>query len=167
MGDEINYYFMKGNSMDEVIKSYRHVTGKAQVMPKWAMGFWQSRERYKTQQELLDVLKEFRLRKIPIDNIVQDWSYWPVEQWGSHDFEEARFPDAKGMVDEVHNLNARIMISVWPKFYIGTDHYNAFNEKGWMYKQAINDSIRDWIYPGYIGSFYDAYSAGARKLFWE
>jgi alpha-D-xyloside xylohydrolase len=72
MGDEINYYFMKGNSMDEVISNYRFVTGKAQVMPKWSMGFWQSRERYKTQDELLDVLHEFRERQIPIDNIVQD-----------------------------------------------------------------------------------------------
>lgn len=167
MGNEINYYFMKGNDMDDVIKNYRHVTGKAQVMPRWAMGFWQSRERYKTQEELLDVLKEFRKRHIPIDNIVQDWSYWEVDKWGSHEFDSTRFPNPKAMVDEVHQNNARIMISVWPKFYYGTDHYNEFNDNGWMYQQAINDSILDWIAPGYLGSFYDAYSPGARKLFWE
>lgn len=167
MGKQINYYFMKGESMDDVISRYRTLTGKAQVMPKWAMGFWQSRERYKTQDELLNTLSEFRKRHIPIDNIVQDWSYWPVDKWGSHEFDEARFPDPEEMIDEVHEKNARILISVWPKFYLGTDHYNEFNENGWMYKQAINDSIRDWIYPGYIGSFYDAYSQGARQLFWE
>ncbi|WP_346853927.1 TIM-barrel domain-containing protein [uncultured Draconibacterium sp.] len=167
MGDEINYYFMKGNSMDDVIKRYRTLTGKAQVMPKWAMGFWQSRERYKTQEELETTLAEFRKRHIPIDNIVQDWSYWKVDDWGSHDFDEARFPDAEGMVKYVHDNNARIMISVWPKFYLGTEHYNQFNENGWMYQQAIKDSIRDWIYPGYIGSFYDSYNADARKLFWK
>lgn len=167
MGDQINYYFMKGGSMDDVISRYRQLTGKAQVMPKWAMGFWQSRERYKTQDELLSTLAEFRKRKIPIDNIVLDWSYWPVTQWGSHDFDLARFPDAEEMIKEVHDEHAQIMISVWPKFYLATEHYNEFNKQGWMYQQAIKDSIRDWIYPGYIGSFYDAYSDGARKLFWK
>jgi len=167
MGNQIDYYFMKGNSMDEVISRYRTLTGKAQVMPKWAMGFWQSRERYKTQEELESTLKEFRKRQIPIDNIVQDWSYWEVDKWGSHEFDKKRFPDPKGMVDMVHDNNAHLLISVWPKFYLGTEHYKEFDKNGWMYKQAINDSIRDWIYPGYIGSFYDAYNADARKLFWE
>lgn len=167
MGNEINYYFMKGKSMDEVIKNYRMLTGKAQVMPKWAMGFWQSRERYKTQHELLDVLKEFRKRNIPIDNIVQDWSFWEEDQWGSQKFDLARFPNPEEMIREVHDNNARIMISVWPKFYIGTEHYKQFDEKGWMYKRAVQDSIRDWIKHGYIGSFYDAYNPGARQLFWE
>ena len=73
MGDQIDYYFMTGDNMDGVIANYRELTGKAQVMPKWAMGFWQSRERYKTQDELLETLSEFRKRRIPIDNIVQDW----------------------------------------------------------------------------------------------
>ena len=167
MGDEINYYFIYGENMDEVISGYRTVTGKSQIMPKWAMGFWQSRERYRTQDELLTTLAEFRERDIPIDNIVQDWSYWPVESWGDHEFDSERFPDPKGMVDSVHAMNAKIMISVWPKFYITTNNYKAFDEKGWMYQQAVNDSIRDWIYPGYIGSFYDAYAVGARKMFWD
>ncbi|HLW08014.1 MAG TPA: TIM-barrel domain-containing protein, partial [Marinilabiliaceae bacterium] len=167
MGDQIDYYFMSGDNMDGVISNYRELTGKAQVMPKWSMGFWQSRERYKTQDELVNTLTEFRKRHIPIDNIVQDWSYWEVDDWGSHDFDAARFPDPKGMVDKVHELNARIMISVWPKFYIGTEHYKQFDKNGWMYQQAVKDSIRDWIAPGYIGSFYDAYSPGARELFWQ
>ena len=167
MGDQIDYYFIAGNNMDEVISGYRTVTGKSQVMPKWAMGFWQSRERYKTQDELLETLAEFRRRNIPIDNIVQDWFYWPVDTWGDHAFDPERFPNPKGMVDSVHAMNARIMISVWPKFYVTTNNYKAFDEKGWMYQQAVKDSIRDWVYPGYVGSFYDAYSADARKLFWK
>lgn len=166
MGDQINYYVMKGNSIDEVIGRYRELTGKAQVMPRWAMGFWQSRERYKTQDELTGTLAEFRKREIPIDNIVMDWSYWKVDQWGSHEFDPARFPDPAAMIRTVHENNARIMISVWPKFYLGTEHYREFDEKGWMYKRAVQDSVRDWIWPGYIGSFYDAYQPGARKLFW-
>ncbi len=64
-------------------------------------------------------------------------------------------------------MNARIMISVWPKFYMNTDHYKEFDKNGWMYQQAVKDSIRDWIGQGYIGSFYDAYAEGARKLFWK
>jgi alpha-D-xyloside xylohydrolase len=167
MGDQIEYYFIAGDNMDEVISGYRTVTGKSQVMPKWAMGFWQSRERYKTQDELLETLAEFRRRNIPIDNIVQDWFYWPVDAWGDHAFDPERFPNPKGMVDSVHAMNARIMISVWPKFYVTTNNYKAFDEKGWMYRQAVKDSIRDWVYPGYVGSFYDAYSADARKLFWK
>jgi len=167
MGKDIRYYFIAGESMDDVISGYRQITGKAQVMPLWSMGFWQSRERYKTQDELLDVLKEYRNRKIPIDNIVLDWSHWSVDQWGSHKFAPERFPDPAAMVNEVHELHGHIMVSVWPKYYINTEHYKEFNDKGWMYKRAVEDSIRDWIYPGYIGSFYDAYSEDARKLFWE
>ncbi len=167
MGNQIDYYFIKGNNFDEVISGYRKLTGKAPIMPRWAMGYWQSRERYKSQSELLDVVKEYRKRSIPLDNIVLDWSYWPVNAWGSHEFDPKFFPDPAGMVDEVHKLNARIMISVWPKFYMTTAHFKEFDEKGWMYRQAIKDSIRDWIGRGYIGSFYDAYSPGARSLFWE
>lgn len=167
MGDQIDYYFMNGTSMDDVIGQYRTLTGKAQVMPKWAMGFWQSRERYKTQDELEGALKEFRKRKIPIDNIVMDWSYWKVDQWGSHEFDPERFPDPDGMIETVHDNNARILISVWPKFYANTAHFKEFDENGWMYKQAINDSILDWIGAGHLGSFYDAYNADARKLFWK
>lgn len=163
----IDYYVIAGESMDQVISGYRHLTGKSPVMPRWAMGYWQSRERYKTQHELTETLAGFRQRRLPIDNIVQDWSYWPEDAWGSHEFDLKRFPDPKGMVDEVHALNAHLMISVWPKFYASTDHYKEFDSRGWMYRQAVTDSIRDWIGPGYIGSFYDAYSEGARKLFWQ
>lgn len=166
MGDQIDYYFIRGENIDGVISGYRTLTGKARIIPKWAFGFWQSRERYRSQTELLDVLKEYRKLKIPIDNIVLDWSYWPVDSWGSHEFDPKFFPDPTGMVDEVHNLNAKIMISVWPKFYYTTDHYKEFDSKGWMYTRAVRDSVRDWIGKGYIGSFYDPYSQGARDLFW-
>ena len=167
IGNEIDYYFISGDSMDEVISGYRTLTGKSQIMPKWAMGFWQSRERYRTQDEILGALKVFRERRIPIDNIVLDWNYWPEDAWGSHEFDKVRFPDPKQMVDEIHSMNAQVMISVWPKFYVTTEHYKEFDRNGWMYQQAVKDSIRDWIGQGYLGSFYDAYSEGARKLFWR
>lgn len=167
LGDMIDYYFIRGENMDGVISGYRSLTGKSPVMPRWAMGYWQSRERYKTADELLTAVNEYRRRNIPLDNIVLDWSYWPEDAWGSHCFDSLRFPDPAGMVDSVHQLNARVMISVWPKFYHSTRHYQEFDQKGWMYRQAVNDSVRDWIGKGYIGSFYDAYSEGARHLFWS
>jgi alpha-D-xyloside xylohydrolase len=167
MGDQIDYYFIAGNNMDKVISGYRQLTGKSPIMPKWAMGYWQSRERYKTENELLDVIKEYRKRQIPLDNIVLDWFYWPEDAWGSHEFDKNRFPDPAGMVNKVHELNAHIMISVWPKFYHTTDHYKEFDTKGWMYQQAVKDSVRDWVGKGYIGSFYDAYNPEARDLFWN
>ncbi|MFI1772381.1 TIM-barrel domain-containing protein [Thalassobellus citreus] len=167
MNKNLNYYFVAGNNMDNVIKGYRTLTGKSPIMPKWAMGYWQSRERYKTSDEILGALKGFRDRNIPIDNIVLDWNHWEEDQWGSHEFDKSRFPDPKGMIDSIHAMNGKMMISVWPKFYQNTEHFKEFDEKGWMYQQAIKDSIRDWVGPGYIGSFYDAYSKDARKLFWN
>ncbi len=167
MSTSLDYYYMAGNSADDVISAYRRLTGKAQIMPRWAMGFWQSRERYKTQDEILTALNEFRRRDIPIDNIVLDWNYWREAEWGSHEFDEKRFPDPQAMVDSIHALNGRMMISVWPKFYMTTEHYKEFDRKGLMYQQAIKDSIRDWIGPGYIGSFYDAYSTEGRRIFWR
>lgn len=167
MQSEIDYYFVYGDDMDDVISGYRTLTGKAPVMPKWAMGYWQSREKYNTQEEVLSTLAEFRKRGIPIDNIVIDWLHWEEDAWGSHEFDRARFPDPKGMVDTIHDMNAHLMISVWPKFYVTTDHYKEFDKNGWMYKLPVQDSIRDWVGPGYLGSFYDAYDPDARKLFWS
>ncbi len=167
MSPDMDYYFIAGNNMDDVISGYRQLTGKAQVMPKWALGYWQSRERYKSTDEVLSVLKEFRTRKLPIDNIVQDWFYWKENQWGSHQFDPARYPDPQLMLDSIHAMHGKFMISCWPKFYINTDNYKELDSHGWMYHQAVKDSIRDWVGKGYVGSFYDAYSDGARKMFWR
>ena len=167
MTKQMDWYFIAGEDMDEVIGGYRKLTGKAQIMPKWAMGYWQSRERYKTSTEMIEALEGFRKRNIPIDNIVMDWSHWEEDAWGSHEFDRSRFPDPKGMVDSIHNMGGRMMISVWPKFYVGTEHYKEFDEKGWMYTKAYEDGIRDWIDTGYLYGFYDAYAPEARELFWE
>ena len=167
MSKDMDYYFIAGQNADEVISGYRTLTGKAPVYPKWALGFWQSRERYKTSQEIEENLAEFRKRQIPCDNIVQDWNYWPEDQWGSHQFEASRYPNPQAMLDSVHQMGGRFMISVWPKFYCNTDNYKEIDQKGWMYHQAVTDDIHDWVGPGYVGSFYDAYDAGARKLFWK
>ena len=167
MTRDMDYYFIAGDDMDEIISGYRTLTGKAQVMPKWSLGFWQSRERYKTADDVMSTLAEFRRRQVPIDNIVQDWSYWVEDSWGSHDFDPKRYPDPQLMLDSVHAMHGRFIISRWPKFYCTTDNYKQLDSHGWMYQQAVTDSIRDWIGTGYLGSFYDAYAAGARRLFWQ
>jgi len=167
MTRQMDWYFIAGDDMDEVISGYRTLTGKAPIMPKWAMGYWQSRERYKTSTEMIEALEGFRKRNIPIDNIVMDWSHWEEDAWGSHEFDPARFPDPKAMVDSIHNLGGRMMISVWPKFYVDTEHYKEFNENGWMYNRAKEDGVRDWIGQGYLYGFYDAYAPEARELFWN
>lgn len=167
LGNDIDYYLIHGDNMDQVISGYRYVTGKSPIMPNWAMGFWQSRERYKTQKQLLGVLNELRKRNFGVDNIVLDWQYWKENAWGSHEFDKSRFPDPKGMIDSIHALNAKIMISVWPKFYTTTQHYKELDANGWMYTQAVRDSIKDFVGKGYLASFYDAYAVGARKLFWD
>ena len=167
MAKDMDYYFIAGENLDQVISGYRILTGKASLYPKWVLGFWQSRERYKTSEEIESTLAEFRKRHIPIDNIVQDWNYWPEDQWGSHKFEASRYPNPQQMLDNVHQMHGRFMISVWPKFYVNTDNYKELDAKGWMYIQSPNDDIHDWVGPGYTNGFYDAYDAGARKMFWR
>ena len=167
MAKDMDYYFIAGENLDQVVSGYRTLTGKASLYPKWVLGFWQSRERYQTQDEIEGTLAEFRKRHIPIDNIVQDWNYWPEDQWGSHRFEASRYPNPQQMLDKVHQMHGRFMISVWPKFYCNTDNYKELDAKGWMYVQSPTDDIHDWVGPGYTNGFYDAYDAGARKMFWR
>lgn len=168
VGDEINYYFIKADNADGVISGYRKLTGKAPIIPSWAMGFWQSRERYKTQQEMLDVVKEYRKRNIPLDNIVLDWQYWKDPEWGSHEFDASRFPDPQGMINTLHNdLHANLMISVWPKFNKGTKHYDELNEKGFLFTRNIEMKRKDWVGIGYENTFYDPFNPEAGKLFWK
>jgi alpha-D-xyloside xylohydrolase len=163
----IDYYYVAGSDLDEVIAGYRHLTGKAVLFPKWAYGFWQSRQRYTNQQELVDVVKEYRARKIPLDNIVLDWFYWPEDAWGSHEFDATRFPNPKAMLDEVHRLDANLMISVWPKFYPTTQHYQELDAKGHIYRRNVEMGTKDWVGSGYLNSFYDPYSKEARDIYWR
>jgi len=168
VADQIDYYFVEGDNLDQVIQGYRLITGKAPMMPKWAMGFWQSREHYNSQADVISTVKEFRKRKIPLDNIVQDWFYWKEDKWGDFEFDSTRYPDPKGMIKTLHNdLHAKIMISVWPKFYIGTKYYDLFKEKGWLYMRNVEKGQKDWVGPGYVSTFYDAYNDDANKLFWR
>ena len=118
MTQQLDYYFIAGNNADDIISGYRQLTGKAQIMPDWLFGYWQSRERYKTQDEIVDALKGFRDRRLPIDNIVMDWNYWVPDSWGAFTFDPTRFRSAKQMIDDIHSMNAKIMISLLILFSI-------------------------------------------------
>jgi alpha-D-xyloside xylohydrolase len=167
-GSQLDYYFIYGNNLDEVVAGYRHLTGKAAMVPQWAMGLWQSRERYKTQDEILNTVKEFRTRHIPLDNIVLDWNYWRQDQWGSQEFDPTRFPSPDSMIAVLHKKDhTHFMISAWPKFYQGIRAYNDFDQNHWLYKRNVADGQRDWIARGYVSTFYDAFNPSARKGFWD
>ena len=166
-GPAVDYYFISGETADQIISGYRTVTGKAVLMPKWAMGFWQSRERYKTQDDILSTVKEFRKRKISLDNIVLDWSYWKEPEWGSQQFDPARFSKPEEMIKSLHEQHVNLMISVWPKFNKGFDIYDDFDENHFLYKRNIADGRRDWIGKGYSNTFYDAFNPKARASFWS
>lgn len=163
----IDYYFIRGGSLGAVIGGYRYVTGRAVLLPRWAYGFWQSRDHYQTEQQLLGVLEKYRRLGIPLDNIVQDWRYWKDDAWGSDEFDPSRYPDPRAMIAKVHALHAHFMISVWPKLYPSTAHYRQLAAHGDMFDLPLKLGIRDWVGPGYTFGFYDPFSAGARHLYWS
>ena len=179
VGKAVDYYFVGGGNMDDVISGYRTLTGKAPIMPKWAYGFWQSRQRYETQDQLLGVLREYRKRSLPLDNIVQDWNYWPQDQWGCQCFDPARFPDPKAMVDEVHASGAHVMISVWAKYYKDIANYKELDAAGGILRNMVTPipdepmgdpnyvhrMYRDWIAQGYPNAFYDPSNPAARDIY--
>lgn len=138
----LDYTVFSGNA-DEIIAGYRQLTGKAPMLPLWALGYIHCRERYNTQAELLEKAHEFRKRKLPVDVIVQDWQWWGKYGWNAMQFDESKYPDPGKMVRELHNMNIHLMLSVWSKidkqsalgkqmeskgFYIpGTDWIDFFN----------------------------------------
>ena len=168
VGDGVDYYFVYGPEIDSVVAGYRRVTGAAPMIPRWALGLWQSRQRYETSKQSLDVVEGFRKRGIPFDTIVQDWFYWRENAWGSHEFDPARFPDPDKWVRDIHGLHARLMISVWGKFYPGTKNFEALRTQGFLYHLNLAEGLRDWVGDGgYPYTFYDAFNPEAGKLFWS
>jgi alpha-D-xyloside xylohydrolase len=166
VGDGIDYYFVRGPELDQVVSGYRTLTGQAPMMPAWAYGFFQSRDRYMRSQDSLDVLQGFRTRGIPIDVIVQDWQYWAPAGWGSHQFDATRFPDPAGWISAIHDTyHARLMLSVWAKFYSGTATFNALNAAGFLYQPNLTEPALDFL--GHNFSYYDAFNANARQLYFS
>lgn len=165
VGDGVDYYFVYGPKLDDVVAGYRSLTGQAPLMPRWAFGLWQSRQRYETAQQSLGVISEFRQRQIPFDNIVQDWQYWKPDSWGSDEFDRSRFPDPDTWIKAIHEMHAHLMISVWGKYYPGTANFDAMEKAGYFYQTMLDEKMRDWLDFPY--TFYDAFNPGARQMFWS
>lgn len=127
LGQAIDYYFFYGPQLNQVISEYRQLTGEAPLFPNWAYGYWQCRERYHSQQEILDTAAEFRKRKIPVDVLVQDWQYWGKYGWNAMKFDEEHYPRPKEMLDQLHAEDLHMMISIWSKFGEDTDVYKRMS----------------------------------------
>ncbi len=165
-GKEINYFVIAGNNMDSLISGYRTLTGKATILPKYALGFWQCKERYKTQEEILNITKEFRKRKVPLDIIVQDWQYWKLDEWGSALFEADRYPNPTAMIETLHKeLNTKFIVSVWGKFYRNSDNFRELNKAGFLYPKPLEENLVDFLKFNF--SYYDAFNPEARKMYWK
>jgi alpha-D-xyloside xylohydrolase len=134
VGDGIDYYFMYGSNADGVIACMRDLTGQAPMFPLWTYGYWQSKERYKSQNELVGVVKKYRELGVPLDGIIQDWQYWGNNYlWNAMEFLNPEFYDPKKMVDDVNSLNAHIIISIWSSFGPMTKPYRELDKMGALF----------------------------------
>lgn len=173
VGDCIDYYFMYGGSADGVIAEVRALTGDVPMMPLWSYGFMQSKERYKSLEETVGVVKKYRELGIPLDCIIQDWQYWGHNYlWNAMDFQNPAFSRPKDMIDEVHALNARMMISIWSSFGPATKPYRALDKEGLLFdietwpQSGVDGWPPNLEYPSGV-RVYDAYSPKARDIYWE
>ena len=131
VGDCIDYYFMYGGNADGVIAQMRDLTGQVPMFPLWTFGYFQSKERYKSQDELVDVVKKYRELGVPLDGIIQDWQYWGNNYlWNAMEFLNAEFYNPQKMVNDVHNLNAHMLISIWNSFGPQTKQYKELDKIG-------------------------------------
>ena len=159
ISDSMDYYFLYGPDFDRLIASYRELSGTAPLFGKWAYGYWQCKNRYDSQQELLAVAQKYRDLHIPLDNIVQDWFWWNT--MGEPIFNK-NYPDPKGMIDALHKNNVHLMISVWPYFRPGSPVYDDMDRRGFFIDRTKVQSF----HPPRM-ALYDAFSDEAREYYWS
>jgi alpha-D-xyloside xylohydrolase len=148
----VDYLVFAGPTPDEVIASYREVTGPAPLMPAWAYGYIHCRERFHSSQEILDTAAEFRQRHLPLDVIVQDWQYWGKYGWNAMKFDETNYPDPAGMIAQLHAMHMKLMVSVWSKIDPATDVGKQFVAKGYYIPGT------QWV---------DFFNPAAAQLYWK
>lgn len=157
-GCEIDYYLFVGNNLDELISSYRKLTGEAPMVPYWTLGYHQSRNKYATQDELLSISQQMADEKVQMSSIFIDYFYWGKYGTGSHKFDESLFPDVKGMLDKLHNTyKTNAVITIWPTFRKGIPNYDEFDQKGLLLNGA----------KALDGTIYDVFSPVAREIYWQ
>ena len=160
-GQTIDYYMMVGDDADSVLRSWRRLTGGTQLPPLWNFGLYQSKQRYQSTQEVIDVVKKYRQLGVPLDCVVQDWQYWGGDnQWNAMEFLNPKYSDYQRMIDEVHAMNAKLMISVWANFGPDTKQYKEFGKAGRL--------IPIQSYPTSVATRpYDVYDATTCDRFWN
>jgi len=173
VGDCIDYYFMLGGNIDGSIAGMRDLTGQAPMFPLWTFGYWQSKERYKNQNELVGVVNKYRELGVPLDGIIQDWQYWGNNYlWNAMDFLNPEFPNPKKMVEDIHNMNAHVIISIWNSFGPQTKQYREMEPKGMLLDFGTwpQSGLESWPpnreYPSGVKP-YDVYNPEARDIYWK
>ena len=173
VGCKVDYYFMYGGNADGVIKEMRSLTGKVPMLPLWTYGFHQSRERYKSSKELLDVVDTYYKKGVPFDGIIQDWQYWGNNYlWNAMEFLSDDFSDYKRMIKHVHDLDKHMSISIWASFGPETKAFRELKEKGLLYSFETwpQSGLSAWPpnmdYPSHVVC-YDVYSKEARDIYWK
>lgn len=173
VGEGVDYYFMYGGNADGVIAKMRDLTGQSPMFPLWTFGFWQSKERYKSQDELVGVVQKYRELGVPLDGIIQDWQYWGNNYlWNGMEFLNGEFYNPKKMVDDVHALNAKMIISIWSSFGPHTKPYREMEKQNMLlnfetWPQAGTDTWPpNMDYPSGV-RVYDAYNPLARDIYWK
>lgn len=173
VGTCVDYYFMYGGTADSVIARMRGLTGQAPMFPLWTFGYWQSRERYKTQYEIADVVRRYRTLGVPLDGIIQDWQYWGDNyHWNAMQFLNPGFPAPQQMVDTIHAMNAHMIISVWASFGPQTLQFAEMKKQGMLldfttWPMSSKDVWPpDMAFPSGV-QVYDPYNPEARAIFWR
>ncbi len=173
VADGIDYYFMAGGSADGVTACMRELTGQAPMFPLWTYGYWQSRERYKSQDELTAVVKKYRELGVPLDGIIQDWQYWGNNYlWNAMEFLNVDFYNPQKMVNDVHSMNAHITISIWNSFGPMTKQYRELEKIGALmdFKTWPESGSEKWPpnpdYPSGV-RVYDPFNPEARNIYWK
>ncbi|HEX3355380.1 MAG TPA: TIM-barrel domain-containing protein, partial [Tepidisphaeraceae bacterium] len=136
VAEALDYVVIAGEKTDEIVATYRELTGSAPMMPEWAYGFIHCRERFRSQQDILENAAEFRKRKLPMDVIVQDWQYWGKYGWNAMQFDETHYPDPAGLVRALHEMNVRLMVSVWSKVAVTSDVGKEMTARGYYLKDT-------------------------------
>ncbi len=173
VGDCIDYYFMYGGNADGVIACMRDLTGQVPMFPLWTFGYWQSKERYKSQDELVGVVQKYRELGVPLDGIIQDWQYWGNNYlWNAMEFLNADFYDPQKMVDDVHSMHAHMIISIWNSFGPETKQYRELEKIGALmdFKTWPMSGSDKWPpvldYPSGV-RVYDPFNPEARDIYWK
>jgi alpha-D-xyloside xylohydrolase len=159
VADTVDYYFLYGPEFDKIIAAYREMTGAAPMFGKWAYGFWQCKNKYESQAEVLGVAHKYRELHIPVDDIVQDWFWWNT--MGEAVFNK-NYPDPKGMIDDLHKNHFHVMFSFWPYFRPGSPVYEEMDKRGFF----VDRTKVSGFHPA-GQALYDAYNPAARKYYWQ